>query len=97
MIDDFSITVSELEAERVRKERVGAASAAARERCENIESAKAESRRLRDQLDAMHVSEADQKRGEEACAAKYDNAWIGFGPLQQARLIKAYLKGGFPE
>jgi hypothetical protein len=51
---------------------------------------------LRAVLDGMHLVGADAQRAFDACAAKYDAAWTGFGATQKARLMKAYLQNGFP-
>jgi hypothetical protein len=79
MRDDFSITVHELEAERIQQERK--AEPAIRREGDALSVA----------LDAMHVTEADEQRATAALSVTLDAIWKMFNPEQKAREIKRWL------
>jgi hypothetical protein len=91
MIDDFSITVSELEAERTRNERLTTVTAQAQASAEELASQRHAVTEVRAKLDSLHVSEADEQRATAALSLKLDAIWPMFNPDQKAREIKRWL------
>jgi hypothetical protein len=91
MIDDFSITVSELEAERIRGERLTTATAQAQANADELAAQRHAVTEVRAKLDSLHVSEADEQRATAALSVKLDAIWQMFTPAQKAREIKRWL------
>jgi hypothetical protein len=91
MIDDFSITVSELEAERIRNERLTTATAQAKVNADALAAQRQSVSEVRAKLDSMHVSEADEQRATAALSVTLDAIWKMFNPEQKAREIKRWL------
>jgi hypothetical protein len=91
MIDDFSITVSELEAERIRGERLTTATAQAQSNADELAAQRHAVTEVRAKLDSLHVSEADEQRATAALSVKLDAIWQMFTPAQKAREIKRWL------
>jgi hypothetical protein len=91
MIDDFSITVSELEADRVRNERLTTAMAQAQASADALAAQRQSVSEVRAKLDSMHVSEADEQRATAALSLTLDRIWPMFNPDQKAREIKRWL------